>query len=140
MPSAKQAPNYGASKKVGKLPSVKRKKVKSEAPASISQVAAIRRSLGLKRDLFSRLTGFSTRAIAGWEQGQRVSEPAIRRMREFKRFRDRLSQVIDSAAIPQWLLEPNQAFDGLKPIEVIERGEIDRLWDMIFHLESGIAS
>jgi hypothetical protein len=30
--------------------------------------------------------------------------------------------------------------DGLKPLEVIERGEIDRLWNMIFHLESGVTS
>ena len=43
-------------------------------------------------------------------------------------------------AIPGWLNSPNRAFDGLKPIEVIERGEIDRLWDMIFYLESGIPS
>ena len=39
------------------------------------------------------------------------------------------------------LLEaPNPAFGGLKPLEVIERGEIDRLWNMIFYLESGVAS
>ena len=43
-------------------------------------------------------------------------------------------------AIPQWLDAPNDAFDGLKPLEVIERGEIDRLWNMIFYLESGVAS
>jgi hypothetical protein len=36
--------------------------------------------------------------------------------------------------------DPNDEFDGLKPLEVIERGEMDRLWDMIFYLESGIAS
>jgi hypothetical protein len=35
---------------------------------------------------------------------------------------------------------PNEALGGLKPLEVIERGEIDRLWDMIFCLESGVAN
>ena len=35
--------------------------------------------------------------------------------------------------------ESGRAFDGLKPLEVIERGEIDRLWNMIFYLESGVA-
>ena len=39
-----------------------------------------------------------------------------------------------------WLDTPNDAFDGLKPLEVIERGEIDRLWNMIFYLESGVTS
>jgi hypothetical protein len=41
---------------------------------------------------------------------------------------------------PQWLQTPNPAFGELKPLEVIERGEIDRLWSMIFYLESGVAS
>ena len=41
---------------------------------------------------------------------------------------------------PGWLETPNDAFGGLKPLEVIKRGEIDRLWNMIFYRESGIAS
>ena len=43
-------------------------------------------------------------------------------------------------AIGPWLGQPNEAFAGLKPIEVIERGEVDRIWQMIFYLRSGIAS
>ena len=35
---------------------------------------------------------------------------------------------------------PNRALKGLKPLEVIERGEIDTLWRMIFQLESGAAN
>ena len=42
------------------------------------------------------------------------------------------------AFIPQWLHTPNEAFDGLKPLEVIEREHIDRIWRMIFYLESGM--
>lgn len=52
----------------------------------------------------------------------------------------RLAEVMEEGALPKWLDAPNQAFDGLKPLEVIERGEIDRLWEMIHDLESGIAS
>jgi hypothetical protein len=33
--------------------------------------------------------------------------------------------------------EPNPAFDGSTPLQVIERGESDRLWKMIYALESG---
>jgi hypothetical protein len=39
-----------------------------------------------------------------------------------------------------WLDTPNDGFGGLKPLEVIERGEIDRLWNMIYYLESGVPS
>jgi hypothetical protein len=54
--------------------------------------------------------------------------------------RERLAQVVRADFIPQWLETPNQAFGGLKPRELIERGQIDQLWRMIFYLESGIAS
>ena len=109
-------------------------------PAPELCVRMVRERLGLSRKTFSRLVGFSERAIADWEGGKPLSEPAVRRIKEIDRFRERLSEVVSSDAIPRWLDSPNSAFDGLKPIEVIERGEIDRLWDMIFYLESGIAS
>ncbi|HWG43699.1 MAG TPA: hypothetical protein VN688_13005 [Gemmataceae bacterium] len=59
---------------------------------------------------------------------------------EMERFQKRLAEVIRAESIPEWLETPNTAFDGFKPLEVVERGEIDRLWNMIFYLESGIAS
>lgn len=102
--------------------------------------AEVRRKLGVSRKIFSRLTGFSERAIANWESGGTPDEPGLRRIRETNRFQERLAEVVEPEAIPKWLDTPNEAFDGLKPIEVIERGEIDRLWNMIFYLESGVAS
>lgn len=56
------------------------------------------------------------------------------------RLHDALARVIDPAVIPAWLDTPNPAFDGLKPLEVVERGHIDRLWKMVFFLESGAAA
>jgi DNA-binding transcriptional regulator YiaG len=102
--------------------------------------AALRAKLHLPRKTFSRLTGFSERAIAEWEKGKAISEPGLRRMREIERLQERLAEVIQADSIPTWLETPNPAFEGLKPLEVIERGEIDRLWTMIFYLESGMAS
>jgi transcriptional regulator with XRE-family HTH domain len=103
-------------------------------------VAELRKKLGLSRKAFSRLTGYSERAIAGWEAGKMPDEPSLRRIKETQRFQDRLATLVQPTAIPGWLDTPNEAFDGLKPIEVIERGEIDRLWSMIYYLESGVAS
>ncbi len=105
-----------------------------------ADVEAVRRKLGLTRKVFSRLTGYSERAIANWEGGGKPDEPGLRRIKETERFQERLAEVVDAEAIPEWLDTPNEAFDGLKPLEVIERGEVDRLWNMIFYLESGIAS
>jgi transcriptional regulator with XRE-family HTH domain len=118
-----------------------RKRARPESTSRAgSLVADVRRKLGLTRKVFSRLTGFSERAIANWERGGKPDEPGLRRIRETERFQARLAEFVQLQAIPEWLDTPNDAFDGLKPLEVIERGEIDRLWNMIFYLESGVAS
>jgi transcriptional regulator with XRE-family HTH domain len=113
---------------------------KVPGPNGAGVVAKLRKELGLSRREFSRLTGYSERAVANWEGGRTPDAPALRRIKEIDRLRSRLSQVIKPAFIPEWLSTPNDGFDGLKPLEVMERGEVDRLWDMIFYLESGIAS
>jgi hypothetical protein len=86
-----------------------------------------------------RLPGSSERAIAGCEGGGKPDELGLRRVRETERFQARLAEVVRREKIPRWLETPNEAFGGLKPLEVIERGEIDRLWNMIFYPESGVA-
>lgn len=139
----KAKPGFSAPKKAaGKATSVHGKKQATAALATTSPTPASvpRKKAGLSLKLFSRLTGFSERAIAGWEAGDPISDAASRRLLETERFRERLAQVVKPEAIPGWLETPNPAFDGLKPVEVIERGEIDRLWSMIFYLESGVSS
>jgi hypothetical protein len=59
-------------------------------------------------------------------------------MRE--RFLKALAEVVRKEAIAAWLEAPNEALGGLKPIEMLERGEADRLWRMIYFLGSGVAS
>jgi hypothetical protein len=49
-----------------------------------------------------------------------------------------LDDVVSVDSLGEWFESPNDAFDGLKPLEVIERGEIDRLWNMVFELRSGM--
>lgn len=115
-------------------------KQRAAATSATTAVEEVRRNLGLTRKLFSRLTGYSERAIASWEAGARPDEPGLRRIRETERFQAKLAEVVRPEEIPHWLDTPNEAFEGLKPLEVIERGEIDRLWNMIYYLESGVAS
>ncbi|MCI0377156.1 MAG: hypothetical protein L0215_06105 [Gemmataceae bacterium] len=57
---------------------------------------------------------------------------------EIDRFLNRLATVVSPECFPNWLDTANKAFGNLKPLEVIERGEMDRLWEMIYYLESGV--
>ena len=89
------------------------------------------------QDTFTRLTGFSPRAVANWAQGRKPSASTERRLIELKRLFTALERLVTKEAIGPWLKEPNPAFDGSTPLQVIERGEIDRLWRMIYELEAG---
>ena len=70
---------------------------------------------------------------------QEVLDSALQLPEVDRRLIEALEEVIESSAISLWLTAPNAAFDGLKPLEVIDRGEIDRIWQMIYQLRSGVA-
>jgi|SRR5665213_1267421 len=91
---------------------------------------------GLRREDLGRLTGFSLRALADWSTGKLPSEPARRRLHEIRRLLDSLAQVVKVEAISGWLKTRNPAFENMTPIQVIEVGEIDRLWQMVYSLGS----
>jgi hypothetical protein len=94
-------------------------------------------SYRVTQDTFTRLTGFSPRAVAHWAQGRKPSGSTERRLTELKRVFQALEKLVAQDAIGPWLKEPNPAFDGSTPLQVIERGESDRIWRMIYEIESG---
>ncbi len=100
----------------------------------------LRSGLQMNRETFARLVPMSPRNLANIESGKAPSATILRQLKELRRVIEALSEVIQQDAIGPWLEQPNEAFDGLKPIEVIERGEVDRIWQMLFYLRSGVAS
>ena len=102
-----------------------------QAAPQTPSVASLRASLGLTRKLFSRLTGYSERAIAEWETGKEQSDSSQQRLTEIHRLRQALVDFIPPDNIGSWLLIPNESLGGFKPLEVIERGEIDRIWRLV---------
>lgn len=108
--------------------------------AEKASFASLRTSIVLTQAEFAKLFPISVRSLAGIESGAAPSESATRRFHELIRLIAALGEIMKTASIGTWLLKPNNAFDELKPIEVIDRGEIDRLWSMIFYLRSGSPS
>ncbi len=107
---------------------------------SAKQSAPLRDEYALTRKTLSRMTGLSERTLATWEGGGKLNEAGQRALTAVKRLLDALAEVIRKEAIADWLEKPNEGFGGLKPLEVVERGEADRLWRMIYFLGSGTAS
>jgi Antitoxin Xre/MbcA/ParS C-terminal toxin-binding domain len=56
---------------------------------------------------------------------------------EVTRLRDALAGIIEDETLDDWLQRPNRQLDGSTPLQVIERGETDRLWQVIWHLREG---
>jgi hypothetical protein len=100
----------------------------------------LRTRIQLSQPLFSRLLAVSVRSVAKLESGTPPTDVVKRRLNELSRLTNALAEVIRKESLVAWLQTPNSAFDGLKPLEVIERGESDRIWSMIFFLRSGVAS
>ncbi len=103
-------------------------------PAKIQEFCS---TYGMPRQVLPRLSGFSQRAIDNWAAGKQPSGPAAMRLTELERLFEALSKLVASQSIGPWLSRPNVAFQGSTPLQVIERGESDRLWRMVYQLESG---
>lgn len=92
---------------------------------------------GVARADVTGLTGFSQRTVAAWAAGTQPSPAAQRQLVELQRLFDALSDLMETRYVGEWLKTPNPAFDGSTPLQVIERGEGDRIWRMVSQLETG---
>lgn len=97
----------------------------------------LRDRLGMPRQMFGRIVNVAERTIAKVESGD-SADKLKRPHNEVYRLWEALCELVDPESLGLWFQTPNESFDGLKPIEVIERGEIDRLWDMVFELQTGM--
>lgn len=50
---------------------------------------------------------------------------------------DALAEVVGENELAEWLERPNPAFDGACPRELIERGEVGRVWQMVELIRTG---
>ena len=103
-----------------------------------SPVRSMRARLDLTQPEFGRLVGVSTRTVASLEDPAfHPRDELRRRVMEILRLCNALGEVMKPESVGRWLVTPNPAFDGLKPVELAERGEVDRLWAMVHQLRSG---
>jgi hypothetical protein len=95
------------------------------------------REINITMDTFTRLVGASRRTLATWLSGNPPNRANQRNVSEMARLFDALAEVVPASQIGPWLDTPNPAFEGSTPLQVIERGESDRLWRMIWELRMG---
>ncbi len=111
-------------------------KVQSVA-GEVADVRKLSQKYNLSNEAVSRVTGASPRTVSYWNAGTPPQRSSAQKIREVTRLFDALADIIKAKAIGPWLQQSNPAFDGSTPLQVIERGETDRLWRMIWHLREG---
>ena len=102
-------------------------------------VRRLSRTYHLSNEALSRVTGASPRTVAYWNAGMAPQRSSAQKLKEVTRLFDALADIIKAKVIGRWLHQPNSQFDGSTPLQVIERGETDRLWRMIWQLREGNA-
>ena len=99
---------------------------------------SVREDFGLTQPLMARVLGVSVRKLSELETSARAARPETkRRLTEVRRLRAALAEIMDPDDLGAWMEEPNPAFGGATPLQLIERGEIDLLWQMIYAVRGG---
>jgi transcriptional regulator with XRE-family HTH domain len=96
-----------------------------------------RETYGISQPLLARLLDVSVRTISGLECGAVESAQVRRNFTQIARLCKRLGEAIREEYIGRWLDEPNDLLGGLKPVEAIERGQLDLVWQVAEGLRSG---
>jgi transcriptional regulator with XRE-family HTH domain len=104
---------------------------------SVETVRKLAKQSGLTLDLLARMLRISRRAVAAWLGGQEPSRSNKVRLIEFARMYQALSELVEPSAIGPWLEKSNLSLQGSTPLQVIERGESDRIWRIVWQLREG---
>jgi transcriptional regulator with XRE-family HTH domain len=102
-----------------------------------ANVQALRQRYGLSQALLARLLGVSVRTVSGLESGAAVQAQAGRNVTQARRLCEALGEAMEAGYVGRWLDEPNEMLGGLKPVEAIERGQIDLVWQVVEGLRAG---
>ena len=101
------------------------------------EVRDLRRRHGLSQGLLARLLDVSLRTVSGLESGSVAPAQLQRNLVQVNRLCGALAQAMESGYVGRWLDEPNEMLGGLKPVEAVERGQIDLVWQVVEGLRSG---
>jgi len=105
--------------------------------ATRNQLRDLRHRFSLSQALLSRLLDVSLRTLSGAESAGTVPPQMQRSVTQAVRLFGALGEAMQPAFVGQWLDQPNEMLGNLKPVEAIERGQIDLVWQIVEGLRSG---
>lgn len=97
----------------------------------------MRQRYQLSQGLLARLLDVSLRTVSAAESRPAAPAQLRRNIAQLARLCQALADAMDAAYIGRWLDEPNEMLAGLKPVEAIERGQLDLVWQVVEGLRAG---
>jgi transcriptional regulator with XRE-family HTH domain len=101
------------------------------------QLLRLATDAGMNYDMLARALGVSRRSISGWLSGREPERINRVRITEFERLVAELRTVVKPEQLKTWWNRPVANFGGSTPLQVLERGETDRIWRMIWEIREG---
>ncbi len=98
------------------------------------QLPVLAKEAGMNFDMLARALSVSRRSISGWLSGREPERINRVRINELGRLVAELRSIIKAEKRKAWWNQPVENFGGSTPLQVLERGEIDRLWRMIWEM------
>jgi hypothetical protein len=101
------------------------------------QLPVLTKEAGMNYDMLAKALSVSRRSISGWLSGREPERINRVRINEFGRLVAELRSIIKPEKLKAWWNQPDENFGGSTPLQVLERGEIDRLWRTIWEVREG---
>ncbi len=99
----------------------------------------VRQLLRFNQVEFASLIDVSVRKLSDLESGRiPLCEGDQRRIKEIEELTRKLAELMPETAVGDWLKRPNAAFGGFKPLELLHRGEVARIYEMVYMLKAGM--
>lgn len=85
------------------------------------------RKSGLPQVAIAEATGADERSVRNWEQTRNISREYENRVRALREIVLVLDDSLSPSGIRQWLYAKNRHLKGARPVDVLQRGEGDRV-------------
>lgn len=100
-------------------------------------LSSLAKEAGMNYDMLAKALSVSRRSISGWLSGREPERINRVRINEFGRLVADLRTIIRPEKLKSWWNQPIASFGGSTPLQVLERGETDRIWRMIWEIREG---
>ena len=135
MPTATKSLRSRARSKTGERKLIPSRRAHSSPDAG--GLPVMRRRYGLSQALLARLLDVSLRTVSAAESAPAIPPPLRRNITQVTRLCAALAESMQAPFVGTWFDQPSELLAGLKPVEAIERGQLDLVWQVAEGLRSG---